>query len=154
LPSQFYQDGKVNLLRVMFHPQGLRPFVVNWEDIATQLLRRVHREAQSSIVTVARKGMGNVAEQADRSVALFDELMSYPDVAELWQPSNRVVQNSLLLAVHLKRDRLELQFFSTISTLGTAADITLQELRIESLFPANEPTEQNWLQLVDNSPNP
>jgi hypothetical protein len=87
-------------------------------------------------------------KKIDRSVELFEELMSYPDVAELWQTSNRAVQNTLLLAVHLKRDRLELQFFSTIATLGTASDITLQELRIECLFPADEPTEQNWQQLV------
>jgi transcriptional regulator with XRE-family HTH domain len=32
LPTQFYQDGKLNLLRLMFHPQGLRPFIANWED--------------------------------------------------------------------------------------------------------------------------
>jgi transcriptional regulator with XRE-family HTH domain len=33
LQAQFSQDGKINLLRVMFHPQGLRPFVVNWADV-------------------------------------------------------------------------------------------------------------------------
>jgi len=50
----------------------------------------------------------------------------------------------MLLTVHLKRANLELQFFSTIATLGTPYDITLQELRIECLFPADETTEQNW----------
>jgi transcriptional regulator with XRE-family HTH domain len=148
LPTEFYQDGKVNLMRVMFHPQGLRPFVVNWEDVAGHLLRRVHREAQNSIGKVEGNGNGTIDRQQDRSIELFEELMSYPDVPELWQTSNRTVQNTLLVAVHLKRDRLELQFFSTISTLGTSSDITLQELRIECLFPANELTEQNWQQLV------
>lgn len=148
LQDRFYQDGKVKLMQVMFHPQGLRPFVVNWQDVAGQLLRRVHREAQSSISKISHQGMRTVDGKKDRSVELFEELMSYPDVAELWQTSNRAVQNTLLLAVHLKRDQLELQFFSTIATLGTSYDITLQELRIECLFPADEITEQNWLQLV------
>jgi transcriptional regulator with XRE-family HTH domain len=148
LPTQFYQDGKLNLLRLMFHPQGLRPFVANWEDGAGQLLRRVQREAQDPIGKSPSKKSETTKVQIDRSVELFDELMRYPGVPELWQTSHRVVQNTLLLPVHLKRDRLELQFFSTIATLGTAADITLQELRIECMFPADELTEQNWQQLI------
>jgi hypothetical protein len=34
-----------------------------------------------------------------------------------------------------------LKFFTTLTTLGTPYDITLHELRIESFFPADEPTE-------------
>jgi transcriptional regulator with XRE-family HTH domain len=141
LQTQFYQDGKVNLMRVMFHPQGLRPFVVNWEDGARQLLQRVHREAQDSIGKVVNKKSKTTTLYSDRSVGLFDELMSYPGVTQLWQTSNRTVQNTLLFALHLKRDRLDLKFFSTIATLGTVSDITLQELRIECLFPADEVTK-------------
>ncbi len=148
LQTQFCEDGKLNLLRVMFHPQGLRPFVANWEDGAGQLLRRVQREAQEAIGKHPSKKGETAIAHIDRSTALLDELMSYPGVPELWQTSHRALQNSLLLPVHLKRDRLELQFFSTIATLGTATDITLQELRIECLFPADETTEQNWQQLV------
>jgi transcriptional regulator with XRE-family HTH domain len=131
LQALFYLDGKINLMRVMFHPQGLRPFVCNWENFAVHLLQRVHREA--------------VAEgQSQQSIALLDELMSYPGVAEILHSSNRTSQNTLLLTVQLKKNDLELQFFSTIATLGTTYDITLQELRIECLFPADEATEQNW----------
>jgi hypothetical protein len=130
LQTQFYQDGKVNLMRVMFHPQGLRPFVVNWEDGARQLLQRVHREAQDSIGKVVNKKSKTTDLYSDRSVGLFDELMSYPGVTQLWQTSNRTVQNTLLFALHLKRDRLDLKFFSTIATLGTVSDITLQELTV------------------------
>jgi transcriptional regulator with XRE-family HTH domain len=131
LHDLFYLDGKINLMRVMFHPQGLRPFVYNWEDFAGHLLQRVHREA--------------VAEgQSQQSIALLDELMSYPGVAEIWHSSNRAAQHTLLLTVQLRKNDLELAFFSTIATLGTTYDITLQELRIECLFPADEVTEGNW----------
>jgi hypothetical protein len=36
----------------------------------------------------------------------------------------------------------ELRFFSTISTFGTAVDITVAELSIESFFPADERTAE------------
>lgn len=131
LQAHFYRDGKVNLMRAMFHPQGLRPFVVNWEDFSGHLLQRLHREA--------------IADgESEQSRALLDELMSYPGIAETWHQSDRTAQNTMLLTVHLKRENLELQFFSTIATLGTPYDITLQELRIECLFPADEATEQDW----------
>ncbi|MBI4783851.1 MAG: helix-turn-helix transcriptional regulator [Oscillatoriophycideae cyanobacterium NC_groundwater_1537_Pr4_S-0.65um_50_18] len=131
LQTHFYRDGKINLMRAMFHPQGLRPFVVNWEDFSGHLLQRLHREA--------------IAEgESEQSKTLLDELMRYPGIAEVWHGSERLAQNTLLLTVHLKRADLDLQFFSTIATLGTPYDITLQELRIECLFPADETTERNW----------
>jgi hypothetical protein len=76
--------------------------------------------------------------------------MGYPGITEVWQPSTRTTQNTMLLTVHLKRGDLELEFFSTIATLGTPYDITLQELRIECLFPANDSTERNWKKLLES----
>jgi transcriptional regulator with XRE-family HTH domain len=131
LQTLFYVDGKINLVRVMFHKQGLRPFIVNWEDFANHLLQRLHREARAE-------------GESEQSTALLNELMSYPGVPEIWQTDRRTIHNALLLTVHLKQKDLELQFFSTIATLGTPYDITLQELRIECLFPADEATERNW----------
>jgi transcriptional regulator with XRE-family HTH domain len=133
LQTLFLVDGKINLMRVMFHEQGLRPFVVNWKDVVDHLLQRLHREA--------------IAEgESEPSTSLLNELMSYPGVPEILRVSNRNTQHTLLLTVHLKREDLEFQFFSTISTLGTPYDITLQELRIECMFPADEATEQIWKQ--------
>jgi transcriptional regulator with XRE-family HTH domain len=141
LQIRFNVDGKINLMRVLFHLQGLRPFMVNWEKLAGHLLQRLQREAMA-------EGEG------EQSTALLNELMSYPDVAELGQSSKRSAltsrrassQDALLLTAHFKRDYLEWNFFSTIATLGTPYDITLQELRIECLFPADEATEQDWKQ--------
>jgi transcriptional regulator with XRE-family HTH domain len=134
LQTHFHRDGKVNLMRAMFHPQGLRPFVVNWEDFSGHLLQRLHREA--------------IADgESEQSRVLLNELMSYPGIAETWHQSDRSAQNTMLLTVHLKRADLELKFFSTIATLGTPYDITLQELRVECLFPADDITEHYWKQI-------
>jgi transcriptional regulator with XRE-family HTH domain len=134
LHNIFYADGKINLMRVMFHPQGLRPFIVNWESIASHALQRLHRETL-------------VERDSDVSTALLKELTSDPAIERIWQTERRsTAQHTLLLNVHLQRNDLELKFFSTIATLGTPYDITLQELRIECLFPADEATERNWQQ--------
>jgi transcriptional regulator with XRE-family HTH domain len=130
LQTRFCIDGKINLMRVTFDPQGLRPFIANWEELAGYLLDRVHREASSI--------------ESTQSSLLFDELISYPGVADLWNASSRSMKNDLTLTTHFQKDDLSLRFFSTIATLGTPYDITLQEIRIECLFPADEVTEKNW----------
>jgi transcriptional regulator with XRE-family HTH domain len=132
----FYLDGKINLMRVFFHPLGLRPSIVNWESCANHLLQRLHRETL-------------IERESDLSTMLLTELMSYPDVDRIWRTDLRTTQHALLLAIQFQREDLELQFFSTIATLGTPYDITLQELRIECLFPADETTERNWQQYQD-----
>jgi hypothetical protein len=43
----------------------------------------------------------------------------------------------------------ELAFFSTLSTFGTAADVTLAELAIEAFYPANARTAMRLLRSVD-----
>ncbi|MBW4550629.1 MAG: helix-turn-helix domain-containing protein [Aphanocapsa sp. GSE-SYN-MK-11-07L] len=131
LQDYFYRDGAVNLMQVMFDPLGLRPFVVNWEELAEHLLKRLQRE-------VLAEG------KHQQSHILLNQLINYPGVSELWHLSNRSTQNALLLTTHFQRDHLEWKFFSTIATLGTPYDVTLQELRIEYLFPADEATECNW----------
>ena len=95
------------------------------------LLQRVHREANSS-------------PESEQSKALFNELLSYPGVIDFWKTLNRSTQHDLVLGIHLKKEDLNLRFFSTIATLGTPNDITLQEIRIECLFPADEVTDHTW----------
>jgi transcriptional regulator with XRE-family HTH domain len=148
LQTLFCIDGKINLMRVTFDPQGLRPFIANWAELAGYLLHRVHREENSSNAQAHPLKL----VESEQSTLLFDELISYPDVADLWNASSRSrtvsagasMQNDSILTTHFQKNDLSLRFFSTIATLGTPHDITLQEIRIECLFPADEVTEHNW----------
>ena len=45
-----------------------------------------------------------------------------------------------LLPIHMKKSDTSLRFFTTIATLGTPQDVTLQEIRIENFFAADERT--------------
>jgi len=113
-------------MRLMFDPRGVRPFVENWEEVARHLVERVHREAAGPPDETTR--------------ALLEELLAYPGVPTGWRtPQLDRVPAPLLSIVYGKGD-LRLSVFSTITTFGTPQDVTLQELRIECFFPADEPT--------------
>ena len=55
----------------------------------------------------------------------------------------------LVLPVHLRRDGLEVRTFSTLTTIGSPLDITVQELTIEMLFPVDETSDQVFQRLAD-----
>ncbi|MEO0686437.1 MAG: helix-turn-helix transcriptional regulator [Cyanobacteria bacterium J06649_11] len=134
LQNLFYIDGKINLMRLMLHPQGLKPFVSNWNEIVSHLIQRVYREAIAN-------------SQTEKPKQLYQEFMTYPDVPQLWNISHSQTWQLPLLTVNFVKDGLQLNFFSAIATLGTPQDIMLQELRIETLFPADEVTQHNLSKL-------
>jgi hypothetical protein len=51
-----------------------------------------------------------------------------------------VAADGPVLPMHFQKDGTTLRLFTTIATLGTPQDITLQELRIESFFPMDDAT--------------
>jgi transcriptional regulator with XRE-family HTH domain len=127
--------GTANLLRAVFHPLGARRFIVNWPEVARHLLARAEREL----------GAG-ADEPAAR--ALLEELRGYASGVERLRPEVPVRPADVLLPIHIRLGNLDLRMFSTIMTLGTPQDVTLQELRIESFFPADEASEACWRQSI------
>jgi transcriptional regulator with XRE-family HTH domain len=119
----------VNVIRMMFDPARLRPFVANWEAVAESLVQRIHREA-----------LGGVPD-AETS-RLLEEALSYPGVPARWRSADALeVAPAPYVAVQFRKGDLAMDYFSTVTTLGTPQDVTLQELRIECFFPADERTE-------------
>jgi transcriptional regulator with XRE-family HTH domain len=87
------------------------------------------------------------AARDDAAAALLQEIRGYAhDIKK--PPARRLQSEDLLLPVHLKKDAIELRMFSTIMTIGTPQDITLQELRIETFFPADAESESTWRALM------
>jgi transcriptional regulator with XRE-family HTH domain len=119
-----------NHLRLTFHPLGARRWILNWDDVARDLLARAERELG---------GSGDPAGQA-----LLEELRHYAGPSHERVAAASLRPADLLLPIHIRCGDLELRLFSTIMTLGTPQDVTLQELRIESFFPADEPSAGVW----------
>ena len=113
--------------RLAFHPQGLRPHIENWELIAARIIRRVHREV--------------AANPSDETLKCFlEELLSYPDVPSRWRMLDLDDAPPPFLTINYKWKNSTIRLFSALTIFGTAQDIALQELRIESFFPADEST--------------
>ena len=119
----------VNVLRVALHPDGLALRIANFEEWSGHLLSRLARE-------VTATGDSGLA-------ALYDELAALPGVnlREHAVPHGDGASR-LMVTLRLKSPLGDLAFFSTVATFGTAVDITLAELSIESFFPADRSTAE------------
>ena len=113
-----------NALRVSLHPDGLAPRIANFGEWAAHLVDRLRREAE--------------AYADPQLLALHHELCGYPGVAASTLPDDPA--SRLFVPLVLRHAGGELTFFSTVATFGTARDITVEELAIESFFPADEAT--------------
>jgi transcriptional regulator with XRE-family HTH domain len=121
-------EPPVNALRVCLHPDGLAPRISNLDEYRSHLLARLSRQA-------------SVSGDADLA-ALNAELRAYPGTAQDADPSTDPADLLFVPLVLRVAEGSELTFFSTLATFGTALDVTLAELAIESFFPADKTTEQ------------
>lgn len=123
-----------NALRLSLHPRGLRPYLRNWEAVAAVSIQWLQRDLM------------HTGDQAARR--LLDELLAYPDVPRQWRTLDLGASAAPFLTIELAKGDLRLNFFTTLAGLGTPFDITLQELRIECFFPADDATDAALRQLA------
>ena len=67
-----------------------------------------------------------------------------PPLSRVLPPDER---QAPVLVIHFRRGETSLRLFTTLATLGTPHDVTLQEIRIECFFPVDDATArafQGW----------
>jgi transcriptional regulator with XRE-family HTH domain len=123
----------INLADALVGPDVLRPHLVNWSEVVRYFVRSVEADA--------------AADATPETAALLDRLLGYKDVRATLSQLPPVGSDSPILPMLFEKGHTRLRLFTTIATLGTPQDITLQELRIESFFPMDEGTREafrNW----------
>jgi transcriptional regulator with XRE-family HTH domain len=116
-----------NMLHLMFDPNGLRPFIVDWEALARTLIQRVHREA-----------VGHIVDQKTKD--LVTDLLAYPDVQSVWRVPE-AGSGLPMIPMSFVKDGAVMNYFSLVTTVGTPQAIAAQELRVECMYPADDETE-------------
>jgi transcriptional regulator with XRE-family HTH domain len=117
-------EPPANVLRLALHPDGLAPRIANLGEWRAHLLERL---------------TGQIELTGDPQLrALHEELCAYP--APAWEGEALPRGGAIAVPLRLRHESGELAFISTITTFGTAIDITAAELSIETFFPADAHT--------------
>ena len=129
VPGAAKQTGRPNILRSILSRDLLRTRIDNWEDVARHLVRATYAEI--------------LADGGDEDALRFiDDVMALPDVPRAWRHQRFDETPTPVLTVDFRKGDTKLRLFTTIATLGTPQDVTLQEFRVEFFFPADEATER------------
>jgi len=114
-----------NAMMLLFADDGLKKHIKEWSGMEIFLLSRIWEEI--------------ILTQNSELIILYGEISSLKE-CKSFHPSK--IESSLpVLSMTLEKNSIEASFFTTVTTLGTPLDLTAQELRIESLFPADERTK-------------
>lgn len=140
LVGKLAPGAPVNLADALASPDVLRPFLTNWQDVVRYFVRTV--EADSA------------ADGTPETAMLLDRLLGYADVrSTLKDPATETA--APVLPMHFHKNGVSLRMFTTIATLGTPQDVTVQELRIECFFPLDGDTAdtfRRWAAAANDKP--
>ena len=113
----------VNVLRLSLHPDGMAARIANLAQWRCHLLEQLHRR---------------VVHTADpRLRQLEEEVAGYPGGA-----ADGAAPSDVVLPLRLRVGDRELSLFSVEARVGTATDVTVEELSIETFYPADADTAQ------------
>jgi transcriptional regulator with XRE-family HTH domain len=127
-------EPPVNVLRLSLHPDGLAPRIMNLGQWRAHLLEQLNRR--------------RVATGDARLHELAEELRGYPG-----DDGSAVAATDVVLPLRFRHDIGELSLFSIAASVGTAADVTVDELQIESFYPADADTARLLTELSSRAPS-
>jgi transcriptional regulator with XRE-family HTH domain len=133
--SEELLTGEINVLRLSLHPAGLAARIVNFKQWRGHILARLAHDVEMS---------------ADPALAaLLDELRSYPTPQHaLGGRADHAADQAIAIPLVLDSSIGRLEFLSTTTVFGTAVDVTLADIVIESFFPANAETAGTMAKLL------
>lgn len=130
-------NGGYNVMRMTFHPAGMQPLLKNWQQVSTLLLSRLQREVAADPTHLALR-------------QLFADICQFPGIPADWRNLAWDSVPPPILPLELSLGPQTLKIFSMISTFGTALDVTAEELRVETFFPADDFSRDFFRLLAQN----
>ncbi len=118
-----------NIIRLVLGPGWLKPFIANWDEVARLILLRVRRDVGGD-------------PPGSEGGAFLDSLLALPGLppgSEVPPPPEATALP--LVPTEFHHGQRVFRLFTTLTTFGTPQDVTLQELRLESSFPADDATD-------------
>lgn len=118
----------VNAVRLILHPTGMAPRILNYAAWRAHTLGLLRQQLQARVDPVIK--------------GLADEVASYPVPADSEPLDNFNAAQSLATPLRVTTRLGTVTFLNTVTVFGSPHDVTLSELALEMLFPADDRTVQ------------
>ncbi len=124
-----------NAYEIYFSELGFRPYIVNWEETSRAIL--LHLQEEVLAIPPGEPGY-DLITRLERDYQLPNN----------WREAPQSDEGNAIFNFHFCKNDTNLKFFSTFTTFGTPRDVAIQDVRIESFFPADEDTQQFCVDLL------
>ncbi len=122
------EEGSINLLDLLVHPEGFTKAILNLEEVGSTFLMRLRRDV-------------SVQPELKPRVEAFESLLC-DRLGITHLPTHPLSSAEPVMTTRYLTQHGELSFFSMFSTFGTLQDISATSLRVEHMFAADAATRQ------------
>ncbi len=129
LLSELGYSGYKNLIEALAFDNPRTSKIINWGEVVSSVLLRLRYE-------ISMSGGSSRLEELEKNLSL----RLTQDVDTISFGEKQVVPPT-----KIRIGREELSFFSIISQLSTIQDVTVNEFRVELMFPVDEATKEFYL---------
>ena len=121
--TALFRSGVTNISELVLSPTGLKPYLTNWDEVGRRVLDRMYREVA-------------IDDPDGQMTAIYERWLAIDGVPNEWRrPPSQPSDPLFRFCFH--KDGRDLNLYSLVTTLGTPADVTFQELRVRYFVPAD-----------------
>ncbi len=128
-----HQDFQI--VRICMSDNGLRPYVANWHELMQALLQRCRRALLDNPMDLTLQ-------------ALIDEILEHRDALPVWRCPDWSTPPSPVVPMTIRDGDAVWNTFTMLAHFGNPQHVTLEELALETLYPADEKTERQFTELA------
>ncbi len=125
-----------NLFLGLVHADAFAPYIVNWDEVASSVVMRLHHEI------AGRPG-------DDELPRLLARVLAQPRVPAAWRSPTPGRTAAPFVTIHLRSPALDVHLFTMLASIGTPLDVTAEELHVELYFPADDASDAALRALAD-----
>jgi len=130
----------INAMRLILHPDGMGPRIVNFGEWRAHSLSVLRQQIEARADPVIH--------------ALHAEIAAYPAPPNAQPPAGFEASQRLATPLRIATRLGTVSFLNTVTVFGTPNDVTLAELALEMLFPADAATVEIVRSMVQEQAQP
>ncbi len=123
------------IVRLCLDERALRPFIVNWQELLGSFLQRARRALMHNPTDPLLPG-------------LIEEILSAPGAPDAWRAPDWSTPPAPAINMVMRSGNHTYSLFTMLAHFGSPRDVTVEELSVESFYPADEATRARLLALA------
>ncbi|MCZ6618170.1 MAG: helix-turn-helix transcriptional regulator [Gammaproteobacteria bacterium] len=123
------------IVRLCLSDLGLKPYLGNWQELTGTFLQRARRALAVNPNDVLLP-------------VLIEEIQSHPEAPSQWQTPDWSTPPAPAVNMVLEKDGRRYALFTMLAHFGAPQHVTIEELSVESFYPADEATRAALIELA------